>query len=282
MHCTVSRLQAFDRCDLTPLDLGCQGKTAQNALAIDMYRAPATRAPELLRLTAELVAKVELTVAIPPPGNGRQTPDSYYEETAENIMASLPPSGELWIFAFGSLLWKPGAEFGERRSGRIHGWHRAFCLGWDRGVRGNPENPGLMLSLDRGGQCAGAALRVHAEGAKDNLLAVLRREPPIPPRWVKVVTAEGPVQAIAFVNDRNSHFYISGLSHAEIADVLSKAHGRNGSMAEYLHNTVVHLETLGIHDRHLRYMEHLVAERLGANDGSGRQGARQWPSLTRF
>jgi cation transport protein ChaC len=139
---------------------------------------------------------------------------------------------------------------------------------------------GLMLSLDRGGQCAGAALRVHAEGAKDNLLAVLRREPPIPPRWVKVVTAEGPVQAIAFVNDRNSHFYISGLSHAEIADVLSKAYGRNGSMAEYLHNTVVHLEALGIHDRHLRYMEHLVAERLGAIGRSMAvpgDKARQWP-----
>ncbi|RWQ18516.1 MAG: hypothetical protein EOS19_32840, partial [Mesorhizobium sp.] len=80
-------------------------------------------------------------------------------------------------------LWVPVVEAGRRvrRAPQrpIHGWHRAFCLGWDRGVRGNPENPGLMLSLDRGGQCAGAALRVHAEGAKDNLLAVLRREPPI-------------------------------------------------------------------------------------------------------
>jgi glutathione-specific gamma-glutamylcyclotransferase len=214
-----------------------------------------------LRVTAELVAKVRPAVAIQP---HTATPVSYYEETARNIMAALPPSGELWIFAIGSLLWKPGAEFGERRNGRVRGWHRAFCLGWDRSVRGNPENPGLMLSLDRGGQCAGVALRVHAHSVKDNLLSVLRREPPIPPRWVKVVTDEGPVQAIAFVNDRKSHFYIGGLSLVDIADALSKASGRNGSMAEYLHNTVVHLEAIGIHDRYLRHMEHLVAKRLGA------------------
>ncbi len=224
-------------------------------------RAPRIRTPVRLRLTAELVAKVKPAVAIQP---HTATPDSYYEDTAKTIMVALPPSGELWIFAFGSLMWKPGAEFGERRSGRIHGWHRAFCLGWDRSVRGNLEKPGLMLSLDRGGQCAGVALRVHAESARDNLLAVLRREPPIPPRWVKVITAAGPLPAIAFVSDRNSHGYIGGLSHADIANALSTASGRNGSMAEYLRNTVVHLEALGIHDRYLRYMEHLVAEQLGA------------------
>lgn len=163
------------------------------------------------------------------------------------------------------FMWKPPAEFAEDPvPGIIRGWHRAFCLGWDRGVRGNKINPGLMLSLDRGGQCRGLAFRVKNENLAENLTSLLRREPPIPPRWVRVVTADGVLDAIAFTNDRKHHLYVGGLSHAQIADALAKACGRSGSMAEYLFSTIKHLHDLGIHDRHLWAMQEMVAERLEA------------------
>jgi cation transport protein ChaC len=219
-----------------------------------------------MHLTPELVARVAPYTGEYRPQASVNTPDAVYEAAADKIMAARPPSGELWVFAFGSLMWKPGVEFGERRPGVIRGWHRAFCLGWDRAYRGNPENPALMLSLDRGGQCRGVALEVKDDGPgrRGNLLAILRREPPWPPAWVTVKTAGEPLRAIAFVNDRKGPAYIGGLSNSEIADFQAKAAGKLGGMAEYIHNTVKHLEELGIHDRHLWEMQALVAARIEA------------------
>ncbi len=216
-----------------------------------------------MRLTPELVARVLPYTGEYRPQASIKTPDEVYEADADAIFAALPRSGEVWVFAFGSLIWKPGPEFGERRAGVIRGWHRAFCLGWDRAYRGNPVNPGLMLSLDRGGQCRGVALRVldDAPGVRANLLAVLKREPR-PARWVSVRSPAGDVRALAFVNDRNGPAYIGGLTNEEIADALAKCSGKFGSMAEYLHNTINHLAEFGIHDRHLWEMQELVAERI--------------------
>lgn len=223
-----------------------------------------TSARKTMRLTPELVARVAAYTGEYRPQASIKTPDEVYEAAADTVMAGRPPSGELWVFAFGSLMWKPGPEFGERRPGVVRGWHRAFCLGWDRAYRGNPVNPGLMLSLDRGGQCRGIALEVKDDGPglRANLLAILRREPP-DPAWVSVRTADGgTVRAIAFVNSRKSPNYIGCLTNEEIADAQAKASGKFGSMAEYIHNTIEHLEALGIHDAHLWAMQELVAERL--------------------
>ena len=218
-----------------------------------------------MRLTPELVARVVAYAGEYRPQASVKTPDDVYEAAADRIMAARPHLGELWVFAFGSLMWKPGEEFDERRVGIVRGWHRAFCLGWDRAYRGNPVNPGLMLSLDRGGQCRGIALRIRGNGIglRANLLAILRREPPSP-AWVTVKTETGPLRAIAFANDRKGSLYIGGLTDHEIANVLAKASGKFGSMAEYLHNTINHLEGLHIHDRHLWHMQDLVAARLEA------------------
>jgi cation transport protein ChaC len=116
---------------------------------------------------------------------------------------------------------------------------------------------------------------VHALAA--NLDRLLRREivctpSPFPPRWINVATASGPVRAIAFAMDRNSQAYVSGLSAEEIADVLAVASGHWGSMAEYLHNTVSHLQRRGIADRFLWRMQELVAERIEAASSH-----RRWP-----
>lgn len=82
------------------------------------------------------------------------------------------------------------------------------------------------------------------------------------PRWINVATDEGPVTALAFVMNRQSPAYVGRLALEDVADVLAKACGHWGSGAEYLHNTVRHLEENGIHDRNLWRLQKLVAARI--------------------
>lgn len=196
--------------------------------------------------------------------------DADYQQFVQDILAGSDGSGQIWVFAYGSLIWKPACEFVEIRTGLLRGWHRAFCLGWNTWFRGSKSNPGLMLALDRGGSCKGALYRLPPGQAEENIEKLCRREmsqkpSSFPPRWVTVATEHGPVRAFTFCIDRNSGRYVSGLSEAEVADVLAKAVGSRGSMVEYLFNTVSHLEQLGIHDPHLWRLQELVAQRL---DGS--------------
>jgi cation transport protein ChaC len=206
--------------------------------------------------------------AAPPVGASPST-DEDYEGFVADMLAGADESGEVWVFAYGSLIWKPAYEFVEIRTGRLHGWHRAFCLGWNTRFRGSVENPGLMLALDRGGACKGVLYRMPPGREAENLHTLARREmsfkpSPFPPRWVSVATADGPVRAITFCIDRNSGRYVGGLDEERIADVLARAVGARGSMAEYLYNTVDHLERLGIHDPHLWRLQEMVARRLEA------------------
>jgi cation transport protein ChaC len=126
-----------------------------------------------------------------------------------------------------------------------------------------------MLALDHGGSCKGVLYRLPPDAVEDNLRKLLKREMSMkpsafPPRWVTVESEEGPIRAVTFCIDRKSPRYVSGLSEEQIADVLARATGSRGSMAEYLHATVAHLEQLGIRDHHLWRLQALVAERIDA------------------
>jgi glutathione-specific gamma-glutamylcyclotransferase len=214
-----------------------------------------------LRLTRELVNRLPERVDERGPVRWPEDPD-YYGKTVPQVLAKLPEDGQLWVFAIGSLIWKPKFPVVERRPATVRGWHRDFCLGPDTRFRGNPAAPGLMLSLDRGGMCHGVAMRVEPEGLTASLEELLRGEPPTPPTWVKAQTATGVVKAIAFTIYRSHFAYVGGLSEEEVADRLATAVGHVGSMADYVLNTVLHLEEHGIHDNKLWRMQELVAERL--------------------
>jgi cation transport protein ChaC len=229
-----------------------------------------------MRLTAELVARVPPYVGEPRPLPGEPLCDADYDHAVRELLATAPSSEAIWLFAYGSLIWKPVCGFVERQVGIVPGWHRSFCLGWDRWFRGSDMRPGLMLSLDRGGQCQGVVYRLSRETLEADLGKLFRRELLTRPlahhwRWVNVRTAAGRLRAIAFVINRNGGRYIGGLSAEEIADALAAAVGPVGSMAEYLHSTVRHLEELGIRDRHLWHMQELVGRRLEAAAGQAPQ-----------
>ena len=230
-----------------------------------------------MRLTAELVARVP-----PHSGDGGRLAgrsdrpgDADIAAVAAALLAGRPGSADVsvadvWVFAYGSLIWNPGFDFVEERLGTVAGWHRSFCLGWVRIYRGTPERPGIMLAMDRGGSCRGVVFRLPPDAVHENMLKILRREMPIKranfpsnsARWISVQTKGGPLRALAFPISRQSDAYLPGLTTEMVVKAIATAAGERGSMAEYLHSTVTHLEQRGVHDRYLWKMQNLVADWL--------------------
>lgn len=81
----------------------------------------------------------------------------------------------LWIFGYGSLMWRPGFPFAVRARGRVHGLSRRLCV-LSVHHRGTEERPGLVLGLDRGGVCDGMAYWVEARDLPDVLAYLKARE----------------------------------------------------------------------------------------------------------
>ncbi len=221
-----------------------------------------------MHLTQAHVAAMSRDIADPgpPPGVTLSTEADFLQYVAD-ILAGSDGSGQVWIFAYGSLIWKPACDFVEMRTGLLRGWHRAFCLGWNTRHRGSEEAPGLMLALDAGGSCKGVLYRLPPDAVEDSLLRLVRREMSMkpsafPPRWVDVASERGPVRALTFCIDRRSGRYVAGLSEEQVATVLARAVGHRGSMVEYLFNTVRHLEAMGIRDSHLWRLQQMVAQRV--------------------
>lgn len=219
-----------------------------------------------MALSRELVARAARVVedAGPSPGAVYLT-DIEYDLIIDEVLARAPDR-DIWLFGYGSLLWKPAFEFAESRPATVLGWHRSFCIRVAR-FRGTRDQPGLMMALDRGGQCRGMVFRIPAARVRESLSALFRRElvvnpPGTPPRWVMARTKQGAVDALTFVVDRASAHYSGRLSPEQAAEVIAVAAGHWGSCAEYLHNTVCHLEELGIRDRNLWRLQALVARRL--------------------
>ena len=221
-----------------------------------------------IKLTADHIARVHRVVSDsgPAPGVQQQT-DADYAEWVERILQDHPsPGAPIQLFAYGSLIWKPEIEHRAERPAVARGWHRSFCLRTHR-FRGTPEQPGLMMALDRGGQCRGVILELPPEEPAAQLDRLFRREftvKPInsTPRWLHLETAEGPVMGLGFVMNRASPYYAGRLAPDEVAQVLARACGHWGTGAEYLLNTVTQLETRGIRDAGLWRLQALVAEEI--------------------
>lgn len=163
-------------------------------------------------------------------------------------------NGDIWIFGYGSLMWRPGFDVLERRAALIHGYHRAFCV-YSHWHRGTPEKPGLVLGLDRGGACRGAVYRVAAESARDAVDYLDARERVTDvyhPHWTTARTQAGNVTALTYVPRYRTHVQYAGkLPPEKAAELLAHGVGNSGPGWEYLENTVAHLLEEGIRDTHL-------------------------------
>jgi cation transport protein ChaC len=219
-----------------------------------------------MTLTAELVAHCERHE--PDPGadpNYRHYVDADYEATADRLLDQAP-SGPLWTFAYGSLIWKPAIETIEHRRAFAPGWHRAFCLRLTR-WRGSPAQPGLMMGLRRGGRCNGMIHRIVDENRRASLVRLLRREVGCDDdmtgvRWLTVETDRGKARALTFWAEPVDLEDWVNLPLPEVAQILARACGHIGSGAAYLFHTVSKLDELGIRDRNLWRLQQLVADEI--------------------
>lgn len=171
-----------------------------------------------------------------------------------------------WIFAYGSLIWKPGFDAVDHMRATAYGWHRSFCLRIRR-WRGTPQQPGLMMALERGGRCDGVIYRLPDEGREAQIKRALVREVRFHQtsdmvRWVPVRTETGSLRALTFWAGPTGERVMKKLPLEEVAHILARACGSAGSCAEYLYNTVAHLEEFSIRDRNLWVLQELVAREL--------------------
>lgn len=160
---------------------------------------------------------------------------------------------DVWLFAYGSLIWKADFPVQERRMATVRGYHRSLCL-WSRINRGTLASPGLVFGLNRGGSCRGVALRLAAADVDDVFPALWEREMMMGsylPRWLRCDTATGPVEGLAFVIDRGGSGYAGGLAEAEVLAAIRRAHGRYGACVDYVLDTARALRAHGIRDRRL-------------------------------
>lgn len=122
-------------------------------------------------LKSQLLQKILTTSALDLP----ILTEDQLKRSIQEILQQKPDVSEVWVFGYGSLIWNPCLQYENRCVGKIYGWHRHFCL-WTPIGRGTPENPGLVLGLERGGSCQGVAYSIAAEHLEQELLLLWRRE----------------------------------------------------------------------------------------------------------
>jgi glutathione-specific gamma-glutamylcyclotransferase len=231
-----------------------------------MTEERASYRPSELRLTEELVRCVYRKVDDLGYTDGTEIfSEEDYDSHLEAFLLQRP-AGPLFVFAYGSLIWKPAFEHAGSVRAIARGWRRSFCLKIKR-FRGTAEEPGLMMALDKGGQCEGFLQRLHDGKEFGELQKLWRREmtmkpPGNMPRWVEVEGPHGTITAIAFTANSERANYAGNLPIEQTADILAIACGHWGSCADYLRQTVQSLEASGIHDEYLWRLQELVADRI--------------------
>nr|WP_244106246.1 gamma-glutamylcyclotransferase [Paraburkholderia phenazinium] len=172
------------------------------------------------------------------------------------------PTGPLWLFAYGSLIWNPLFRSTDSRRATLDGWHRRFCIRLVVG-RGTAERPGRMLALEAGGSTAGIAYQFSESSLSAELSVVWMREMVggvYEPRWERIRFEDGhEVEAIAFVANKAHPLYESASEIEHVAPIVEGASGTLGRNAEY---ATMLQDSLREHDMADPYVDTLV-EALG-------------------
>ena len=171
---------------------------------------------------------------------------------------------DLWIFGYGSLVWRPGFAHVERRAGFIEGWSRRFWQG-STDHRGIPHAPGRVVTLiaEPNAICWGAAYRIAAEDRDAVLQCLDHREKGGFERHRVEVRLRGPeperVSAVVYVAGSDNPNYLGPAPTAEIAAQVRRSTGPSGSNSEYVLRLAQALRELRARDAHVFDL----AERVG-------------------
>lgn len=189
------------------------------------------------------------------------------QEFAASLRSAMSPwkrGTPLWIFGYGSLMWNPSFPFDAKHVALVRGYHRAFRV-WSRLNRGTPENPGLVLTLERGGSCRGLIYRMPAERVEDEMEAIWKREMTFGsyvPKWLNCMVGKDAFRALAFTVNRQCSGYSGAIPMEIMVECLASARGRYGPAHDYLFKTIETLALHGIRDVRVEQLASLVRARI--------------------
>ena len=164
---------------------------------------------------------------------------------------------ELWVFGYGSLMWRPGFAYELRCKAILRGWRRSLCI-YSHVYRGTRARPGLVLGLDLGGACPGVAFRVEPALRETTIRYLRKREQATAVYLERIapITLENGqrVHALTFVADRRHPQYAGHLNRDTILRLVRTGKGKSGDNAEYVTATHDHLSAIGVRDRELQWL----------------------------
>ena len=245
------------------MEIAANGGVSSSEIIAQSY---AYRPPILSR---SLLQGNDLTAMIRKDAPNLQLLTEEAREASLDEMLKARPDGDVWVFGYGSLIWNPAIRYVERRTARIEGWHRSFCMSIVAG-RASPSAPGLMLALDEGGHCNGSAFRLASADVRSELTLLWRREMLCQggyiPRWLELADANGDGfgHAIAFTIDPAGGKYAGNMPIDAAVRRLATASGGLGSCADYLFQTRDGLRIHGIPDAALEQLALRVEHALAA------------------
>jgi cation transport protein ChaC len=172
--------------------------------------------------------------------------------------------GERWVFGYGSLMWRPGFPYLERRPATLHGRRRAFCI-YSVHHRGTFERPGLVLGLAPGGAVRGAAYRIAETDWAAAYDYLIEREQPTETyiearRHVRLADGRR-VEALVFLSDVRHPQWAGALSLPRQAELIAGSTGLSGRNVDYLKDLIQHLREEGVRDHGLETLLALVEAR---------------------
>lgn len=174
---------------------------------------------------------------------------------------------QLWLFGYGSLIYKTDFPYLERRRAQVEGWSRRFWQG-SHDHRGTPDAPGRVVTLIEaaGARCVGMAYRItpavfaHLDHREKN--GYLRRR-------VTLGFDDGSrADGLVYIADPANAAYLGPAPEAAIARHIATAIGPSGPNRDYLLQLAEALRTLGADDPHVFAIEReLLALGAGAAHG---------------
>jgi len=221
--------------------------------------------PDKPTLTREALISGDIERLLHKNRNGlRVMSDTERAQLVQQTLDSLGDNDDLWIFAYGSLIWNPALEFEEQRRCTVNGLQKKFCF-WTTISRGTEEQPGLMLGLVEGGQCNGVAYRIDRKKAATELDVLFRREMALYvyiPTWSEAYCEKTNTNftTLTFVADPACDRFVDNLSQAETVKTIATATGPLGKNCDYLFQLSEKLHELGFEENEFDELVHQVRE----------------------
>ena len=160
----------------------------------------------------------------------------------------------VWLFGYGSLIYKADFPFLEQQPATIEGWARRFWQG-SHDHRGTPEAPGRVVTLvsQPGATCKGMAYRVSPDVFEH--LDVREKNGYL--RFSTTMTFDdgSNAEGLVYIATEDNAAFLGPASTLDIASQIARSSGPSGPNSEYLLKLADALRTLGDHDPHVFELE---------------------------